>query len=262
MMEKMSLNTETAPNIFRDWVEVKKKRQNKNGKNKQDSQITFENCDASSISKIESDPCSSLIDFEDYKIKTKSKKKKKQQRHRDEDLSKTLSNLKTCDITESPQCSFEHGIQYSSKTIKNGKKKSKHSKLKKKHLTNFTTEENTEQLEISEEEMIPSQLRSRKNKRKKNQKSSLDNFSSVSSDLNEIEVPLVDKIESLMEEYPNKRFQIVPNQLTMHRNNYLRKSGLRVELKSKKKDKKKELKERAQVNKINKKIQQSLKLDD
>lgn len=255
MLEKINLNRDTAPDMFKDWIEVKKKRKNKKEK-KQESQAT-QNCDAPLFPNSKSDDCDGLVNLSEYQIK--SKKKKKQHRRRDEDLAKRLGSLKTSDISEISQSSKNHGIKDSSKAIKREKLESL--KLSKRRTNE--TEDIAEQPEIN---TFLHQSKKKKSKGKKNKCRDIspDNLScdSIDQQANECKDQLVESIESIMEKHPNKKFKIVSHELTSLQNNHLRKSGLRVEMKSKKRDKKNELKVRNQVNKINKNIQRIMTLSD
>lgn len=107
MLKKVAMNNDTAQNIFKDWVEVKKKH-----KKCRKKEVTEPN------KNLAESP-----DSQDYRIRYKSKKKRKQHRDRDEELATCLSNLKTEDKA-SGKCAY--GIQETSRTIK----KEKPSKMK------------------------------------------------------------------------------------------------------------------------------------
>lgn len=260
MLSKMSISTETAQDIFKDWIAVKKKRKNKRkDKRKETKHVTTET-DTSITNKTdgqnepalpstpESDTCNGLIDQNDYKTKNKSRKKKRQHRERDEDLAESLSKLKTGDFSSSSL----HGILDTSKTIK--KEKSKRSKVKKNRPDNSINQMSVESVPSAGKSKSPS-------KKSKSPKSSAILLLSDNSDC---EDSLAHQIGEVMKKHPNKKFKVVSEQLTKHQKKSLLKSGLRVDLKSKKKkkDKKKKLKERAQFEKISKQLEKSLLLGD
>lgn len=110
MLKRSVISTETAQDIFKDWIQVKKKR--KDGKNKKHNKKEEEK-PVQTLNKNQSD--------EDYKIKYKSKKSKKQLRDRDEEMAKSFSTLGTI--------SHINGLLSSSKTIK----KENHLKMGKRH---------------------------------------------------------------------------------------------------------------------------------
>lgn len=168
---------------------------------------------------------------QDYKIQYKSKKKKRQHRDRDEDLANSLSNLKTED--SAPKIKFNtipSGVNEPSKIIKK-KKKSK----VKKHSYERTN------LSIQERQL---------------------NKDDCDSGTEQCEDPLISQIVNVMKKQPKKkRFKVVPKDLTLLQEKSLKKCGLRIDFKPKnKQNKKRKIRERIQVNKISKKIEQSLLL--
>lgn len=127
MLKRSVISTETAQDIFKDWILVKKKR--KDGKNKKHIK-TEEEKPIQTLNKNKND--------EDYKIKYKSKKSKKQLRDRDEDLAKSFSKLETI--------SHINGLLSSSKIIK----KENHLKMGKRHGLKMLRENDTVKSKESE----------------------------------------------------------------------------------------------------------------
>lgn len=255
MLGKMSISTETAQDIFKDWITVKKKRKNRKEKKTKtieaDTNIsathnTNDQAESSLPKTPESDTCNGLIDQNDYKINNKSRKKKRQHRERDEDLAESLSKLKTGET--SLHSSSLRGVCNSSKAIK--KENSKRSKTKKNHRNSSMHQTNVK----NESKVGMSAAKKIRSKKSKDQSSAI----LLSDDR------LAHQIGEIMEKHPNKKFKVVSEQLTKHQKKSLRKSGLRVELKSKKKkkDEKKKLKEQSKFDEISKKLEKSLLLDD
>ncbi|XP_031621081.1 G patch domain-containing protein 4 [Contarinia nasturtii] len=127
MLEKMALNTETAPNIFKDWIQVKKKHKKRQ---KSDSTEQPQTLNSSS----ESVKLNLLTQCNDYV--RKSKKKLKQERKRANELANSFSKLKTEDghLVDTVTAKL-HGVQDSSKLIKKERRKKS-----KKHLKNIHEE--------------------------------------------------------------------------------------------------------------------------
>lgn len=254
------MNPETATNIFQNWVQVKKKRKNRNKTNSLD--VTESNITTKcSTSSPDSDTLNGLIDEHDYQIKSKSRKKKKQQRERDEELAKSISQLSASESNLKPETSTsDKCFQADLKTVQSKSKaikKVKHNSKKKHRRKNraMETDEDTTDNGYNEKK------RRAKNKSNAFQiEGNLSDFSSSECDEKEIqEDPLVRQIAEVMKKYPSKRFKVIAEELTPFQKKHLRKSGLRIELKStKKRDKKKRIKERAQLEKISKKIEKAM----
>lgn len=212
MLKRSVISTETAQDIFKDWIQVKKKR--KDGKNKKHNKKEEEK-PVQTLNKNQSD--------EDYKIKYKSKKSKKQLRDRDEEMAKSFSTLGTI--------SHINGLLSNSKTIK----KENHLKMGKRH----------------DQKML------RENDTVKNKKSERNHYS-TSSDSSETDInddPLVDHISKLMKTRPSKQFKLLAEELTPIQKKKLKKSGLQIQLKTKKRNEKNKNKELAKIRKISKKIE-------
>lgn len=252
------LNTETATNIFQNWVQVKKKRKNRDQKTEKQSLNAEVSSDIikCSTSSPDSDKLIGLIDENDYQIKCASKKKKRQQRHRDEDLAKSLSQLSANDAASTSRASNFDAVQNSSKAIK------KEKRTKKKHRRRPCAMEAEAINETTDDELNRAKFRAKSKKSIRNG-GQIGNslFDASSSDCEGKEMPedpLVQQIASVMKRYPTKKFKVIAEELTPFQKKHLRKSGLRIELKSKKRDKKKQIKERVQLEKISKKIEQSM----
>lgn len=200
MLKRSVISTETAQDIFKDWIQVKKKR--KDGKNKKH---------------IKKEEKKQTQNDEDYKIKYKSKKAKKQLRDRDEDLAKSFSTLGTI--------SHNNGLLNGSKNIKKENRLEMGKRYDQKMLRGNDT------------------VKSNKSER---------NHYLTSSDSSETDFnddPLVDHISKLMKTRPSKKFKLLATELTPIQKKKLKKSGLQIQLKTKKK--KKDL---ANIHKISKKI--------
>lgn len=261
LLAKYELNSETATNIFQNWVQVKKKRKNRNPKlNSEEFSLDVD--DSSDITKCltsspDSDKLIGLIDENDYQIRCASKKKKRQQRHRDEELAKSLSQLTANDVATCSRSSNFDSIQNSSKVIK------KEKRTKKKHRRRHCAMEAETITETTDDEFHRSKLKSKSKKSKRNDSQFGNNSSDASSsDCDEPDMsedPLVKQIADMMKRYPSKKFKVIAEELTPFQKKHLQKSGLRIELKSKKcRDKKKRNKEHAQLEKISKKIEKSM----
>lgn len=250
------LNSETATNIFQNWVQVKKKRKNRNKTSLPETNsidvTETDNTNKCSTSSPDSDTLNGLIDEHDYQIK-KSRKKKKQQRARDEELAKSISQLSANESTLKPVTPDLKNVQSKSKAIKKAKRNSK--KQRKKNCTMETDGDNTTDDGFNRKKR---QTKSESNAFRNDSK--LSDCSSSECDEKEIqEDPLVRQIADVMKRYPSKRFKVIAEELTPFQKKHLRKSGLRIELKSiKKRDKKKRNKERAQLDKISQKIEKAM----
>lgn len=205
MLKRSVISTETAQDIFKDWIQVKKKR--KDGKNKKH---------------IKKEEKKQTQNDEDYKIKYKSKKSKKQLRDRDEDLAKSFSTLGTI--------SHNNGLLSSSKTIKKENRLEMRKRYDQKMLRGNDT------------------VKSNKSER---------NHYLTSSDSSETDInddPLVDRISKLMKTRPSKKFKLLAAELTPIQKKKLKKSGLQIQLKTKKRIDKNKKKDLANIHKISKKI--------
>lgn len=219
MLETNILTAETAQNVFKTWVQVKRKHKNRR--------------QTKSTEKISCD----LLNQEDYQSQYTSKKKKKELRNRDEELAKSLSSLSTSETWSSAQV---YAMQSTSKVIMKEKRKCKHSKHSTKKI-----HEKLENATGQPKEAF--HLRT--------------NYSSGESDSqDEQKDPLVKKIAEVMKKYPNRKFKVIAEELTPLQKKHLQKSGLKIKLKSKKDDKRKKLKELAQIKKISRDIEKSMKI--
>lgn len=238
LLEENILDTENAQSIFQTWIQVKKKKF-KDGISKKKKMYNgnVENIPNSHDATHSNDVLNGLINQEDYQLNSMSKKKKRRHRNRDEDLAKSLSQLTTAEK--------QHGVQASSKAIKKEKYRTK--------LRGVSPRSGEPQKAISSS-------KERKTKRKNGQtENNLDSFSSCDDGKSD---SLVFQIKSLMNQYPSKKFKVEAEKLTPFQRKQLEKSGLRIEMKSKKREKKKRQKERAQVEKIIKKLEKSMVFGD
>lgn len=139
---KSSFNTDTAQDVFKDWVQVdekksqrKKKKQNKSADTNivaESSKDTVDNADCTTPITPDSEHLATLLNQSDYVVKFKSKKKKKRHRALDEDLAESLNrSLSTSSPVKEPETPI-HKIQDSSKAIKKKRKKNRAEKKKKK----------------------------------------------------------------------------------------------------------------------------------
>lgn len=256
LLAKSKLSAETATDIFQNWVQVKRKHKNRNkptnpGTSSTDA-IELNDITKSLPSSPDSDPLTGLIDQSDYQIKISSRKKKKQQRKRDEELAKSLSQLSASEITPTSSLLHLNSVQNKSKAIKKEKQT-----VKKKHRRRHHA------MDADEDTTDDGFMRK---KRRKNKRNGIDGKLTdlSSSDCDEKDIsndPLVQQIADVMKKYPSKRFKVIAEELTPFQKKHLRRSGLRIELKSKKRDKKKRIKEQAQLDKISKKIEKSMVFD-
>lgn len=239
LLNESEISTENARNIFQTWIQVKKKKHRVktpkgNGINEEACTNVPDAIDTPNIA--DSNHLASLINQNDYQSKSISKKKKKQQRARDEDLAKSLSRLSTSNNCASGSDPFRlYGIQDSSKVIKKGKHSRKSlSKAVNKDKEHFTSG----------------------NRAKPNDEhyaTSDDSEKDIQTD------PMVSQIQKIMSQYPNKKFKVEAKELTSFQKKQLQKSGLRIEFKSKKREKKKN-RDRTQVERIIKKMKNSMDL--
>lgn len=242
LLNENVINTENAQNIFQTWIEVKnKKRKAKKGNDK---------CSNVSNAIItDSEHLQSLINQNDYQWKSNSKKKTKQQRARDEDLAKSLSRLSTsnkCLVEphnmDAVQFKF-YGVQSTSKILKKEKYRRKtHSKHGDREAVN-----NDKKLSTIGKSV------------KQNTGTIIDDHYASSED-SEKDIhtdPMVSQIEKIMSQYPNKKFKVEAAELTPFQKKQLQKSGLRIEFKSKKRERKRN-KSRTEVEKIIKKMKRSM----
>lgn len=230
MLKKSLINTNTAQDVFNDWIRVTKKRKDKKHKKEKKILNTYEDSAKTTDNSPESNKLASLLSEDDYKIKYKSKKHKKQQRDRDEDLAKSFSTLND-----------------KGKAIK----KEKRLKARKNHIKN-SRNESREHIIMTES----TETTELKATRIPKQNIILDHMSSDCSGSEEHDDPLVQHISNLVESYPNKKFKVIAEKLTPIQKKKLRKSGLRVDFK--KPNKKKSKKEKAKIDKISKRIQNSM----
>lgn len=234
MLKGSAINTETAQDIFKDWIEVKKKR--KNRKNKEPAIMEAEEIKSNRFDNMN-------IQTElngDYKIQYKSKKSKKQRRDRDEDLANSFSTLGS---------SSKYGILSNSMAIKKEKRlKSGKHRFEKGYSK-------TDEMQIKE----PKKLKKIKTIVEKN---IMDYTSSDSSETAPKDDPLINEIANAIKKRPSKKFKILANEITPIQKKLLRKSGLRVEFKAKKLDKNQANKELASVYRISKKIENLLCSND
>lgn len=195
MLKRSVISTETAQDIFKDWIQVKKKR--KDGKNKKH---------------IKKEEKKQTQNDEDYKIKYKSKKSKKQQRDRDEDLAKSFSLLSSSK-TIKKENRLEMGKRYDQKMLR-GNDTVKRNKSERNH---YLTSSDSSETDINDD-------------------------------------PLVDHISKLMKTRPSKKFKLLAAELTPIQKKKLKKSGLQIQLKTKKRNDKNKKKDLANIHKISKKI--------
>lgn len=199
-----------------------------------------------------------LINQEDYQFKAMSKKKKKQQRERDEDLANLLSHLTTSNNVVDAHSAKFCSVHSSSKAIKKVKHQSKKHRSRK----------NNEKLKSMNKDKNSNAKEFERNNGKNSFKCYQVNCSSsddskkdvIDNDDDGETDPLVFQIKNIMNEYPNKKFKVQAEKLTPFQKKQLKKSGLRIELKSQKHKNNKRFKERVQVKKIIKKIEQSMDL--
>ncbi|XP_055307032.1 G patch domain-containing protein 4 [Sitodiplosis mosellana] len=216
MLKNIAINTNTAQDIFKDWVVTTKKNKKRNKKDTNE-------VDETAYSLLDSD----LAD-QDYKIHYKSKKKKKQHRQRDEDLANSLGKLEF----ESYTSSKIHNIQNTPKTVKKKNRSKVDRCLKNAHNK-------------TEAEIDSANYKFKyKNLRQKERLNASENLSSRNDkDL------LIDEIETVIQKHPDNKFKVVPNELTQ-----LKQSGLTV--KSKKKSKKIKKQETKEVKKLGRKLKE------
>lgn len=219
MLKGKILSAETAQDVFKAWIQVKRKHKNRS--------------QAKSTEKISSN----LLNQEDYQLQHTSKKKKKEHRKLDEELSKSLSSLRT---NEAGSSSNIYAMQSTSKVITSGKRK-------RKHLKHSTKKIDEEIENTADKPREASHFRP--------------NCASSDSDSQDEQMdPLVKRIAEVMKKYPNKKFKVIEEELTPLQKKHLRKSGLQIKLKSKKGDKEKKLQKLAQIKKISRDIQKSMKI--
>lgn len=250
LLDENLFQTENAQNIFQTWIQVKKKKHK--GRTSKINTMNDEECTnvSNAINSMhstnvkDSTPLTGLINQEDYQLKRMSKKKKKQQRDRDEDLARSLSRLTTSNncVVDSHPSKF-YGVQSSSKVIKKEiRRKKSHSGHRNKEETNNdkkyrskvkTTGRNDAQTEYNRFDFS----------------SNDDSGKDVQTD------PIVLQIKNIMNQYPNKKFKVEAEELTPFQKKQLQKSGLRIELKSEKRERKKTFKE------IIKKMKHSMDFD-
>lgn len=221
LMAKNSINTETAQDIFKDWIEVKKKKHKK---------VNKEDC--GKINSNEEEYCTHLIDQDDYKIKYNSKKKKRQERERDEDLAKSFSNLRADD--PSNQNFHFYGVQNTSKAIK------KETRSKKKKNKKIRIDVNEINRDENDGQTTPEECGMARKNAERNRTDAL-----------------VKKLNDIVHENPDRKIKVIHEDLTPFQIKRLLKAGFLVKTKLKKRDKRKEHKERAQLDKINKTLANS-----
>lgn len=231
------LNAENAGNIFQSWIKVKRKKHKRRALNG----FHAESKNVSDFNQLVD-----LVNHDDYRLNIMSKKRIKQHRDRDEDLAKSLSLLST---NMGLQSATSDGVQSSSKTIKK-KERSK----KKRH--------GRKGRDIEEVKQSGEEHRSKEQTNKRNGNETEFNIDSFSTSDDEEKShrtdPLVSQIRNVMSQYPSKRFKVKADELTPYQKRHLQKSGLRIELQSVKRPKRKTHKERAQFEKLIKKIEKSM----
>lgn len=254
MLQRSVINTETAPAIFKDWIQVKKKKKRNSKQIKHMHTINDElsSIDTMTNSKnltdsLESNKSSDapLVD-EDYQIKYKSKKHKKLQRDRDEDLAQSFSTLGSKDAGESSlHPAHDIGLSANSRLIK----KENRAKARK-------SKSDANAIEVIKQV--------KEQKRRENEKTNNDigYTSSENSDSDIQDDPLINQISDAIRKRPDKKFKILAKELTAIQKKKLKKSGLSIEFKARKKDKKKLNKELAKVSKISRKIESSMCLNN
>lgn len=233
LLNENEINTGNAQNIFQTWIQVKKRKH----RVKECTQVPNA---TDAPNKTDTNHLDGLINQEDYQSKRISKKKKKQQRIRDEDLAKSLSRLSTSNNSvDSDRFKF-YGVQSSSKVIKKEKlpRKShsdrKTAKRNKEHHTNGRSAKQSDGITLDG-----------------HYASSDDSEKDIRTD------PMVSQIQEIMSQYPNKKFKVEAKELTSFQKKQLQKSGLRIEFKSKKREKKSK-KDFIQVERIIKKMKNSM----
>lgn len=224
LLDEHAVKTENAQNIFQTWIEVKRKKHK--GRTSKVNRVNDDKCtsvsnafDCMSSTMLPSILPTGLINQDDdYTVHRISKKKKKQHRVRDEDLARSLSQMTTRD---SAKCSPFHGVQHSSKVIKKekGRKKKRNDGQTQDDVLNFTSSEDSEK--------------------------------DFQTD------PIVLQIQSIMSRHPNKKFKVEATKLTPFQKKQLQKSGLRIELESKKRERKRHI-ERSNMKNLIKKIKHSM----
>lgn len=244
----------TRPGIFGDWVEVKKKRKKQNQTETNEKNTSTSHTLNSNVERLsgstESIGNDLPLDCRDYRIKQKSKKKKKQQRDRDNDLADSFSKLKTGDVAAKNTISKFKGVQNSSKSIK----KEKRSEIKKPHLKKGL---------INVDLGYPLvDLKGSKEEKKEQADNSTSDSDHQYGNEREHNDSLTEQIADIIRKHPSKKFKLISGELTQIQSKRLKKSGLNVKIKSKRRNKKQKMKERAQLNKISKKIEKSLLLID
>lgn len=227
LLNENEINTENAQNIFQTWIQVKKKKHRVKKCTSSPNAI-----DASCITD------SNHLDS----FKRISKKKKKQQRLLDEDLAQSLSRLSTSNnsVLESDPFKF-YGVQSSSKVIK---KEEHFKKSHSEHSTRKAVKRNKKHRTLSAQQ---------------SDGAILDGHYATSED-SEKDLPIdpmVSQIKKIMGQYPNKKFKVEAKELTSFQKKQLQKSGLRIEFKSRKREKKRN-KDFIQVDRIIKKINNSM----
>lgn len=214
MLDKNVIKTENAPNIFQTWIQVKKKKhKGRTSKTNRTNDEEYTNVSNAIDSMYSATHLTDVINQEDYQLMGKSKKKKKQHRDRDEELARSLSQLTTStnNVVGSHPFKF-YGVQTSSKIIKRHQKKSRGLKNRK---------------ETNNDEEYLSKIKNTKLK-------------DVQTD------PIAMQIKNIMKQHPSKKFKVEAEELTPFQKKQLQKSGLRIEFKSQKREKKR-YKERTQV---------------
>lgn len=241
LLEKNVIETENAQNIFQTWVQVKKRKHKK--RTPIHSGTNDDKCVNTSISNVQDlTNVPNLINQEDYQLSSMSKKKKKQQRNLDEDMARSLSQLSTSSSTHAEGThSFKlYGVQSESKVIKKEKcRRKSHSGHKGRKDRNNDKMYRIETRHGTQKEYNPTNF------------SSSDESEDVQTD------PIVLQIKNVMNQHPSKKFKVVAKELTPFQKKQLRKSGLRIEVKSQKREKK-VYKDRTQVERIIKKMKHSM----
>lgn len=242
LLNENVINTENAQNIFQTWIQVKKKKHKKKksgsgGMN--DAECTNLSSKAIDTTNVkDSNHLDGLISQGDYQMDGNSKKKKKKQRARDEDLAKSLSQLSTSDkcVVRSDSFGF-YGLQSSSKVIKKKRCRTK-SNIERK----YRKVENLSKVKNTKRNDVPTTADGR--------------FSTSDDSEKDIETDsMALQIREIMSRYPSKKFKVEAKELTRFQKKQLRKSGLRIEFKSQKRERKIN---KNQVEKIIKKMKHSM----
>lgn len=242
MLKGSAINTETAQDIFKDWIQVKKKR--KNRKNKEPAIMEAEEPESNRLNNMDNQTELN----EDYKIQYKSKKSKKQRRDRDEDLANSFSTLGS---------SPKYGIHSNSMAIK------KEKRLKSgKHRMKSSCDGSGEKQNSKTDEIQIKKSKKLKKSKIIVEKNIMDYTSSDSSETGTKDDPLINEIANAIKKRPSKKFKILANEITPIQKKLLRKSGLHVEFKAKKLDKNQVNRELATVYRMSKKIENLLCSND